>query len=286
MDTPFPRVDGSARGKSFAGLDLEAVAVMGIVNVTPDSFADGGRHFAVDRAIAGGLRMVAEGAAILDVGGESTRPGAAPVSPEEEMRRVVPVIEALAQHGVTVSIDTRHATVMAAAVKAGAKIINDVAALTGPQSLATAVDVAVPVILMHMQGDPATMQQAPRYDDVVADVYAYLQHRLAVCLAAGIPLAHVCLDPGIGFGKTVADNLAIVAHVQRFHGLGCPLLLGASRKSFIAGISPSRGPEDRLAGSLATMLAAVAQGVQIVRVHDVAETVQALAVWRAIEKAR
>lgn len=290
--SPIPRDGSPVRGMSlppfagtFAGLPMTGVTVMGIVNITPDSFSDGGRHFAVDDAIAAGFRMAEAGAKILDVGGESTRPGAAAVSPEEEIRRVVPVIRALAERGLIVSIDTRHAAVMDAAVGAGAAIINDIAALTGdPDSLATAARLKVPVVLMHMQGDPQTMQASPHYEDVVTEVYTYLAGRIAACVAAGIPLSHICVDPGIGFGKTVADNVALLANLSAFHGLGCPVLLGASRKSFIAGLAPSQGPQDRLAGSLAAVLAGAAQGVQIVRVHDVAETVQALAVWTAIQK--
>jgi dihydropteroate synthase len=268
----------------FAGLALDKPAIMGIVNVTPDSFSDGGDFLDHASAIAQGTALLDAGADILDVGGESTRPGADPVSPEEEIRRVVPVVRHFAGTGAKVSIDTRHAAVMSAALEAGAAIINDVTALTGdPESLGVAVRSAAPVVLMHMKGEPRTMQQAPDYLDVSTDVYAYLAERVAVCLEAGIRPENLCVDPGIGFGKTVAHNLDVLRHTALFHGLGLPVLIGLSRKGFIGALSRKEPPKDRLAGSLAGALASLGQGAQIVRVHDVAETHQARALWLALE---
>ena len=279
----------SAPRPPFAGLDMERPHVMGVINVTPDSFSDGGDRFDAARAIADGLAMREAGAAILDVGGESTRPGAAPVPPEEELRRVVPVIAGLAKAGALVSIDTRRAAVMVAALDAGAQIINDVTALAGePESLALAAESQAPVILMHMQGEPQTMQREPRYDDAPLDVYDYLAARVAACETAGIPRARIAVDPGIGFGKSVGHNLRILDQLAVFHGLGCAIVLGVSRKSFIGRLAGGRlrggeGAKARLPGSLAGALAGAARGAQILRVHDVAETVQALAIWIAIE---
>ncbi len=267
----------------FAGLDLGRPQVMGVINVTPDSFSDGGDRFDSARAIADGLAMREAGAAILDVGGESTRPGAAPVPPEEELRRVVPVVAGLAKAGALVSIDTRRAVVMTAALDAGAQIINDVTALTGDsESLALAAERQVSVVLMHMQGEPRTMQREPHYDDAPLDVYDILAERVAACEAAGIPRARIAVDPGIGFGKNMAHNLRILDQLTVFHGLGCAIVLGLSRKSFIGRLAGGEGAKARLPGSLAGALAGAARGVQILRVHDVAETVQALAVWTAI----
>jgi dihydropteroate synthase len=258
---------------------------MGIVNVTPDSFSDGGRRLDPEAAVAHGLRLEAEGADILDIGGESTRPGAEPVGIEEELRRVIPVVAALAaQAHVPVSIDTRNAEVMHHAAEAGARIVNDVAALGhDPDALRVAAETGLPVVLMHAQGDPRTMQLDPRYDDVVLDVYDWLEARIAVCEAAGIPRTRLVVDPGIGFGKTLAHNLALIASLSIFHGLGCAILLGASRKSFIGRLAGGAGPDRRLPGSLAAALIGAAQGVQALRVHDVAATRQALAVWEACE---
>jgi dihydropteroate synthase len=268
----------------FAGLALDRPAIMGVVNVTPDSFSDGGDFLDHANAIAQGTALLSAGANILDVGGESTRPGADPVSPDEEIRRVIPVVRHFANTGAVVSIDTRHAAVMAAALEAGAAIINDVTALTGdPESLGVAVRSAAPVVLMHMKGEPRTMQQAPDYLDVSTEVYEYLAERVAVCLKAGIKLENLCVDPGIGFGKTVAHNLDILRHTALFHGLGVPVLIGLSRKGFIGALSRKEPPKDRLAGSLAGALASLGQGAQIVRVHDVAETYQARALWLALE---
>lgn len=254
--------------------------VMGIVNVTPDSFSDGGHWLDAGAAIAHGLQLEAEGADILDIGGESTRPGAEPIGVEEELRRVIPVIAALAkQVRVPISIDTRNAEVMRRAADAGARIINDVAALGyDPDALRVAAETGLPVVLMHAQGDPRTMQLDPRYDDVVLDVCDWLAARISVCEAAGIPRARIVVDPGIGFGKTLDHNLALIGSLGILHGLGCPILLGASRKSFIGHLTGAEAL-DRLPGSIATALLGAAQGVQILRVHDVAATRQALAVW-------
>ena len=263
--------------------------VMGVINVTPDSFSDGGRFLDPAAAIAEGQAMVAAGADILDIGGESTRPGAAPVPAEEETRRVTPVIAGLVGAGPALSIDTRRATVMAAAVAAGADLINDVSALTGDEeSLRVAAGSGCPVILMHMRGTPADMQEDPRYHFAPFDIFDWLQARLAAAAAAGIPAARVITDPGFGFGKTVAHNLQILSWLGLFQALGCPVVAGLSRKSSIAKIASPHAPGDlptarRLPGSLAFALAAAARGADILRVHDVAETVQALAIWRATE---
>jgi dihydropteroate synthase len=267
----------------FAGLSLDRPRIMGVVNVTPDSFSDGGRYASRDAAIAHGRALVQSGADIVDIGGESTRPGAAPVSLDQELDRAIPVVEALARDGAIVSIDTRRAVVMRAAVAAGARIINDVTALTGdPASLQAAADSGCTIVLMHMQGEPRTMQQDPSYRDAPLDLYDYFVERLAVCRAAGIAPARVAADPGIGFGKRDPHNLAILADLALFHGLGCALALGVSRKSFIGRLSRGEDTDHRLAGSLTAALAGLDRGVQIVRVHDVAETAQAVAIWRAI----
>jgi dihydropteroate synthase len=267
----------------LAGLPMDEPQVMGVVNVTQDSFSDGGDRFDPGRAIEDGLAMLAAGAALLDVGGESTRPGAEPVPSDEELHRVVPVVRGLADQGAVVSIDTRHARVMAGALDAGAMVINDVTALAGdPESLGLAAGSGVPVVLMHMRGEPRSMQADPTYDDAALDVFDGLAARIAACEAAGIDRARIVVDPGIGFGKTVHHNLEILEQLAVYHGLGCVLLLGASRKSFIARVSGEAPPKERVPGSLAAALAGLERGVQILRVHDVAETVQAVKVWRAI----
>jgi dihydropteroate synthase len=267
----------------FAGLTLDVPRIMGVVNVTPDSFSDGGEAYEMASAIARGLALAEAGADIIDVGGESTRPGAQPVPVEEELRRVIPVIEALAARGLLVSVDTRHGEVMAAALAAGARIINDVTALTGDaKALATVAASQAAVVLMHMQGDPRTMQDNPTYGDVVAEVSAYLAGRIAACEAAGIARPRLAVDPGIGFGKTVAHNVALLQSLDRLRRLGCAVVIGVSRKSFIARLSRGEAPADRLGGSLAAALAAVARGAHILRVHDVAATAQALKVWQAV----
>ncbi len=272
---------------TFAGLALDRPLIMGVINVTPDSFSDGGEAVDAARALARGRALADAGADILDVGGESTRPGAEPISVDDELARVLPVVRGLSEAGFAVSIDTRHARVMEAALDGGAVIINDVTALTGdPQSMGVAVGRGAPVILMHMQGDPRTMQDEPRYEDAALDVYDYLAGRVAACEAAGVERMRIAVDPGIGFGKTADHNIEILHRLALYHGLGCALVLGVSRKSFIARLSRGEAPNQRLAGSLAAALAAVAQGVHILRVHDVAETRQALGVWSAIDAAR
>ncbi len=272
----------------FAGLDLGAPRgeprIMGVINVTPDSFSDGGDRFDTGRAVADGLAMVEAGAAILDVGGESTRPGSAPVDAREELRRVLPVVRGLVGAGALVSIDSRRAPVAAAALDAGARVINDVTAFEhDPEGLALAAERGAPVVLMHMQGEPGTMQADPRYDDAALDIYDYLEGRVAACEAAGIARADIAVDPGIGFGKTVTHNLEILNRMALYQGLGCAVVLGVSRKRFIGKLSRGETPKRRQPGSLAAGLAGIARGVQILRVHDVAETIQALALWRAIE---
>ncbi len=256
---------------------------MGIINVTPDSFSDGGETFMFKDAVQRGLAMLESGADMLDIGGESTRPGATPVSVDEEMHRVVPVIEKLCDAGAIVSIDSRRSQVMRAAINAGASVVNDVTALAGdPYSLACVADCEVSVILMHMQGTPETMQDRPNYDDVCGDVHDYLGKRIDVCAEAGIPRERIAVDPGIGFGKTCEHNLQILSHIEDLHRLRVPVIIGASRKSFIGRISGETKPAKRTAGSISAALASLNQGVQIFRVHDVAETRQAFDVWEAI----
>jgi len=270
--------------QSFAGLSLDRPLVMGIVNVTPDSFSDGGKYLGLEAAIAHGRRLAAEGAVLIDVGGESTRPGAAAVSPEEEIARTVPVVKALAAEGICVSIDTRHAAVMREAVEAGAAIINDISALEGdPESLSVAARGGASVVLMHMQGQPSDMQAAPVYQDAPRQVRDYLAARIEACLGAGIARERICVDPGIGFGKTLEHNLQLLAALGDLRALEVPVLLGVSRKSFIGALSRQAPPDQRLGGSLAAALVGLDRGVKILRVHDVAETVQAVAVWHAIK---
>ncbi len=267
----------------ICGLSFGEPRIMGILNVTPDSFSDGGEHDAADAAIAHGKRLVAAGADLIDVGGESTRPGAEPPTEAEELRRVLPVVKALARDGVILSIDTRRAAVMAAALEAGARIVNDISALRAdPTSLAVVAASGAPVVLMHMQGEPQMMQRAPTYVDAPLDVYDFLRARIAACDAAGIATERVIVDPGIGFGKTVAHNLEILADLALFHGLGVPLMVGASRKGFIGRLTGETAARARLPGSLAAALHALDLGVHILRVHDVAETRQAVAVWQAL----
>jgi dihydropteroate synthase len=269
-----------------AGIALDRVRLMGVVNVTPDSFSDGGPYLAKDAAIAHAFRLEQEGADILDIGGESTRPWSGPVGLEEECARVLPVIAALAKRTrARLSIDTRKAEVMRRAALEGAHIINDVSALThDPRSMEVAAELGLPIVLMHAQGDPRTMQDAPSYNDVVLDVYDTLQARIEACERAGIPSARLIVDPGIGFGKTLQHNLALIGALSIFHGLGCAMMLGASRKSFIGHLTGAEAA-DRLPGSIAAALLGAAQGVQILRVHDVAATRQALAVWEAARAA-
>jgi dihydropteroate synthase len=272
----------------FAGLPAPSERgrplVMGIVNVTPDSFSDGGRHFDPRAAIAAGHAMLEAGADLLDIGGESTRPGAEPVTVEEEIGRILPVVRDLAK-AATVSVDTRNAATMRAALEAGAEVVNDISALRhDPAAAHVVAEAECGVILMHMRGtDPRTMQQDIHYDDVVAEVAAFLAERVAFAEAQGIARARIALDPGIGFGKRMAENLALTERLALLAGLGCPVLFGASRKRFIGELSGVEDADRRLAGSLAAAIAATQRGAAILRVHDVAETVQALAVLAACE---
>jgi dihydropteroate synthase len=266
-------------------VDLTHPVVMGILNVTPDSFSDGGRFSDLGRALEHALRMVEEGAAIIDVGGESTRPGSAEVSVDEELARVVPVIEHLAARiPVPVSIDTSKPAVMRAAVEAGAGMINDVYALRREEAVETAARLAVPVCLMHMQGEPKSMQQQPVYQDVVTEVYGFLQERMAACMAAGIKRERMVIDPGFGFGKSLAHNLSLLKHLDQFSTLEVPLLAGMSRKSMVGAVLDVPLNE-RLIGSVAAAVMAAQRGASILRVHDVRETVQALRMVRAVDSA-
>ena len=261
---------------------------MGVVNVTPDSFSDGGRFLDTDAAAAHARRLIAEGADVLDIGGESTRPRASPVDEAEETTRVVPVIATIrGESQIPISIDTMKPAVARAAVAAGATMWNDVTALSyAPESLATAAELGCAVVLMHMQGEPRTMQAAPRYDDVVAEVAAFLAARAEAAMAAGVAQGRIWLDPGVGFGKTAAHSLALLRRLDRIVALGFPLLVGASRKSSIARIAGDKSAEDqRLGGSIAAALAAARAGAAMLRVHDVAETRQALAIAAAIGQA-
>ncbi|MEE8562660.1 MAG: dihydropteroate synthase [Alphaproteobacteria bacterium] len=277
---------GSEAAPTFAGLSLDKPRLFGVINVTPDSFSDGGEALVLGDALKRGRAILDDGADILDVGGESTRPGAEPVSAEEELARVVPVVKGLAEMGALVSIDTRRAVVMAAAIDAGAGIVNDVTALTGDEdSLGLVADRGVAVVLMHMQGEPGSMQDEPQYENAAEDVFGTLKARVEACEEAGIPRDRIAVDPGIGFGKTVDHNLEILNRLDIYGGLGLPVLLGVSRKSFIAKLSRNEAPKDRVPGSIAAVLAAWAQGVRMFRVHDVAETRQALAVAQAIGEA-
>lgn len=266
-------------------LDLAEPVVMGILNVTPDSFSDGGLYADVDAAVAHGLRLAEEGAAIVDVGGESTRPGSSPVSSHDEIERVVPVIERLARRlSVAISVDTTKPEVMRAAVAAGAVMINDVRALTQPGALEAAAETGAAVCLMHMQGEPRTMQAAPSYRDVVAEVRQFLDARVAACEAAGMPRSCICVDPGIGFGKSIDHNLALLARLDELAAPTLPVLIGVSRKSMI-GMITGRPPAERLAGSVALAALGVARGAAIVRAHDVAATLDAVKVACAFRRA-
>jgi dihydropteroate synthase len=262
---------------------LDQPQVMGIINVTPDSFSDGGRLSDAGAAVDAGVGMSSQGAAILDVGGESTRPGAKPVWAQDEIDRVLPVIQRLARGGAAVSIDTRKSEVMAAALGAGARMINDVSALSfDPRSTETIAGAGIPVVLMHHLGPPETMQQDPRYEDVLVEVYQWLEERIASAESAGIARSNILVDPGFGFGKTVAHNLELMNGLALFHSLGCPLVVGASRKRTIGALSGEAPADQRLGGSIAFALKAVEQGAQLLRVHDVPETVQALRIWRGL----
>jgi len=265
---------------------LDQPQVMGILNTTPDSFSDGGRFADSGAAVEAGIQMAGHGAAILDVGGESTRPGAQQVWAEDEVARVRPVIERLAASGAAVCVDTRKSEVITAALDAGARMVNDVSALTfDPRSAEIVSGAGAPVVLMHHLGPPETMQQDPRYDDVLVEVYLWLEERIAAAEAAGIARSSIRVDPGFGFGKTVAHNLELMNGLALFHSLGCPIVIGASRKRTIGALSNEAPADQRLGGSIAFALKAVEQGAQIVRVHDVPETVQALRVWRGLRDA-
>jgi dihydropteroate synthase len=274
----------AARRPALAGLDLARPRIMGVVNVTPDSFSDGGRLDNLQAAVVHGLELAEAGADILDIGGESTRPGAAPVPLEAELGRVIPVIEGLKAAGCTapLSIDTRKAAVAQAGLRAGAVMFNDVSALTYDGHSPAVAAVAPAVCLMHALGDPRTMQNDPRYGDVLLDVYDFLELRIAAARAAGVDQARIVIDPGIGFGKTLEHNLALIRRLSLFHGLGCAVMLGASRKRFIGTLSAVPEAGKRAVGSVAAGLAGLAQGAQFLRVHDVAQTRQALDVWQAI----
>ena len=265
---------------------LDQPQVMGIVNATPDSFSDGGAYPDAAAAAEAGAAMASQGAALIDVGGESTRPGASEVWEGDEIERVLPVVQQLAAGGNAVSIDTRKSGVMSAAIGAGAGLVNDVSALTwDPQSAGIVAAAGVPVVLMHHQGNPTTMQDSPRYDDVLVEVFLWLEERVAAAEAAGIARNMIFVDPGIGFGKSVAHNLELMNGLALFHALGCPIVIGASRKRMIGALSEEAPADQRLPGSLTLALKAVEQGAQIVRVHDVPETVQALKVWRGLRDA-
>jgi len=267
----------------WCGFDLKRPLIMGVINVTPDSFSDGGDFATADTAIAQGIRLAEQGADIIDIGGESTRPGSLGVSAEDEMQRVLPVVKALAERGLMVSIDTRHAAVMTAAVAVGARIINDITALTGdPASVAAAARSNAAIVLMHMLGEPRSMQTDPHYDDTTLDLLDYFDARLQALAKAGVDPARIAIDPGIGFGKKDPHNMLLLSELAAFQVFGCPVLLGVSRKSFVGRLSRKEPPKERLAGSLAAGLAGFDQGVQIIRVHDVAETYQARAIWQAI----
>jgi len=264
-------------------LRLDRPRIAGVINVTPDSFSDGGSFLDAGDAIAHGLKLAEEGADVLDVGGESTRPGAAEISAQDEIARVVPVIEALAKKtAIPIAIDTSKPEVMRAAVAAGAGFINDVRALRRDGALDAAAALKVPVCLMHMQGEPGTMQDAPHYEDVVSDVRRFLAERLFACEMSGIDKKRVVVDPGFGFGKTLEHNLALLRALDQFAALGVPLLVGLSRKGMIGTLTGRERPADRAAGSAAAALLAVQKGAAIVRVHDVAVTRDALAVWEAV----
>ncbi|MEO8455479.1 MAG: dihydropteroate synthase [Sphingomicrobium sp.] len=262
---------------------LDQPQVMGIVNATPDSFSDGGQFADASAAAAAGADMAGQGAAIVDVGGESTRPGAKPVWEGDEIERIAPVIRQLAAGGAAVSVDTRKADVMTAALEAGARMINDVSALTyDDRSGSVVAGAGVPVVLMHHQGAPESMQENPRYDDVLVEVYLWLEERIAAAEGAGVTRDKILVDPGFGFGKNVAHNLELMNGLALLHSLGCPVVVGASRKRTIGALSGEAPADKRLGGSIAFALKAIEQGAQIVRVHDVFETVQALKVWRGL----
>ena len=278
FEAPIPTLDCNGRK-----LVLDGPRIMGVLNLTPDSFSDGGAYASVGDAVARGIAMVEEGADLIDVGGESTRPGAEAVSTADEIARVVPVITALAkQVAVPISIDTSKPEVMRAAVAAGAGLVNDVRALREDGALEAVASLGVPAILMHMQGEPRTMQASPQYDDVVAEVHRFLADRLLACDFAGLDRKRVLVDPGFGFGKTLEHNVALLKQLRRFTELGVPLAVGLSRKTTIGKLTGRESPAERVHGSVVAALIAVQRGAIVVRVHDVAATKDALAVWSAI----
>ncbi|MEK8098597.1 dihydropteroate synthase [Morganella morganii] len=273
----------TARGQT---LSLATPQVMGILNVTPDSFSDGGTHNTPAKALEHARKMIAEGATIIDIGGESTRPGAAEVSPEQEAERVIPVVAAIARESdVWISVDTSKALVIREAANAGAHILNDIRSFSEPGALQAAAQSGLPVCVMHMQGEPRTMQQAPHYQNVVREVYTYLEAQVARCVAAGIEKNHIILDPGFGFGKTLAHNYQLLDKLDLFHNLGLPVLAGMSRKSMIGQLMDVP-LDERVAGSVACAVIAAMKGAQIIRVHDVKETVQAMKVVEATRLAK
>lgn len=273
----------TARGQT---LSLATPQVMGILNVTPDSFSDGGTHNTPAKALEHARKMIAEGASIIDIGGESTRPGAAEVSPEQEAERVIPVVAAIVRESdVWISVDTSKALVIREAANAGAHILNDIRSFSEPGALQAAAQSGLPVCVMHMQGEPRTMQQAPHYQNVVREVYTYLEAQVARCVAAGIEKNHIILDPGFGFGKTLAHNYQLLDKLDLFHNLGLPVLAGMSRKSMIGQLMDIP-PDERVAGSVACAVIAAMKGAQIIRVHDVKETVQAMKVVEATRLAK
>ena len=269
----------------FAGLQMDRSHLMGVLNVTPDSFSEGGVNYSPATAIQAGKTMWADGASIIDIGGESTRPGAAPVTRNQELARILPPIAGLVRDNIRISVDTRHASVMTRATAAGASIINDVGGLQGDGAMAAAAASGASVVIMHMKGTPETMQQRPGYDFAPIDIYEFLNKRVNAAIDAGIPASAIAVDPGFGFGKSARHNLQLVNWLSLFQGLGVPVLFGASRKSTIAKLSTGEPPEDRLPGSLSLAAAAWRQGVHIIRVHDVAETAQALKIELALRTA-
>ena len=266
-------------------LDLSQPHVMGILNVTPDSFSDGGQHNSKEAAVARALEMIAEGATVIDVGGESTRPGASVVEVEEEIRRVVPVVEELAKHNVVISIDTSQPEVIKAAVKAGAHIWNDVRALTRPNALATAAELNIPVIIMHMRGEPTTMNNLDQYADVTTDVIAELSQRVQDALDAGVNAEHIMIDPGFGFAKNAEQNLKLLNEFYKLNELGYPILSALSRKRFIGQALGGAETVDRAVGSVAAHLLSIQQGACMVRAHDVKATADAIKIWKAMQAA-
>jgi dihydropteroate synthase len=270
-------------GLGQRNVPLDQPQVMGIINATPDSFSDGGQFPDASAAAEAGAQMAAEGAAIIDVGGESTRPGARSIWEGDEIERVVPVIRQISAGGAAVSVDTRKADVMTSAVQAGARMINDVSALTyDSRSPEVAAGLNVPVVLMHHRGDPEVMQEDPRYDDLLVEIYVWLEERIKAVVDAGVAPEQILIDPGFGFGKNVGHNLELMNGLALFHSLGCPLVVGASRKRTIGALSGEAAVDKRLAGSIAFAVKAAEQGVQIIRVHDVFETLQALRIWRGM----